>query len=53
VKLTRFTAKTGSYDSIGIFRISFPHGVILRALMTKGQAGSFMYGPAWSRGLRT
>jgi plastocyanin len=53
VMLRRFTAKTGSYDSFGSFRFSFPHGVILRALITKGQAGSFMYGPAWSRGLRT
>lgn len=52
VKLTRFTAKTGSYDSIGSFRVTFPHGVIIRALITKGQALPLMYGPAWSRGLR-
>ena len=53
VKLTRLTAKTGSYDSIGTTRTFFPHGVILRALLTKGQAGPFVFGPAWSRGLRT
>jgi plastocyanin len=52
VKLTRFTAKSGSYDSVGSFRVSFPHGVIVRALITKGQALPIMYGPAWSRGLR-
>jgi plastocyanin len=52
VKLTRRTAKTGSYDSIGTTRLNFPHGVIVRALITKGQAGPRMYGPAWSRGLR-
>jgi hypothetical protein len=52
VRLTRFTANTGSYDSIGSFRVHFPHGVILRALITKGQALPFMYGAAWSRALR-
>lgn len=52
VKLTRRTAKTGSYDSIGVTRLDFPHGVIVRALITKRQAGPLMYGPAWSRGLR-
>lgn len=52
VRLTHFTAKTGSYDSIGSFRVRFPHGVILRALITKGQALPMMYGPAWSRGVR-
>ncbi len=53
VKLTRLTAKIGSYDSVGVTRTRFPHGVILRAFLTKAQAGPFMYGPAWSRGLRT
>lgn len=52
VKLTRFTANAGSYDSFGSFRLNFPHGVIVRALLSKGQALPIMYGPAWSRGLR-
>jgi plastocyanin len=52
VKLTRRTANLGSYDSFGITRVAFPHGVIVRALITKSQAGPYMYGPAWSRGLR-
>jgi plastocyanin len=52
VKLTRFTANRAAYDSTGRFRMSFPHGVILRAFMTKAQAGPLMYGPASSRALR-
>jgi hypothetical protein len=52
VKLTRRTANLGSYDSFGTIRVAFPHGVIVRALITKSQAGPYMYGPAWSRGLR-
>ena len=35
VKLTRRTAKLGSYDSFGAIRDAFPHGVIVRALITK------------------
>jgi plastocyanin len=53
VKLTRRTAKIGSYDSIGTTRTNFPHGVILRAFLNKAQAGPYMFGPAWSRGIRT
>jgi|1186.fasta_scaffold47922_2 plastocyanin len=52
MRLTRFTAKTGSYTSIANFRATFPHGMIIRALITKRQTLPLMYGPAWSRALR-
>jgi plastocyanin len=52
LRLTRFRAKTGSYTSIGNFRATFPHGMIIRAIITKHQTLPLMYGPAWSRALR-
>ena len=52
VKLTRFKAKARSYTSTGSFRATFPHGVIIRALISKRRALPSMYGPAWSRWLR-
>jgi plastocyanin len=52
LRLTRFTAKTGSYTSIANFRATFPHGMIIRAIITKHQTLPLMYGPAWSRALR-
>ena len=51
LRLGRFTAKPRSYTSIGSFRATFPHGTIIRALITKRQALPLMYGPAWSRAL--
>jgi plastocyanin len=52
LRLTRFTAKTNSYTSIANFRATFPHGMIIRAIITKHQTLPLMYGPAWSRALR-
>jgi plastocyanin len=52
LRLTRFTAKTNSYTSIANFRSTFPHGMIIRAIITKHQTLPLMYGPAWSRALR-
>lgn len=52
LRLTRFTATPRSYTSIASFRASFPHGMIIRALITKRQTLPLMYGPAWSRALR-
>ncbi len=52
MKLNRFTAKRRSYTSLANFRATYPHGMIIRALITKRQALPLMYGAAWSRALR-
>jgi plastocyanin len=52
VKLTRLRATMRLYESLGTIRLHLPHGAIIRALITRGQAGPSMYGPAWSRGRR-
>jgi hypothetical protein len=34
------------------FKLRLAHGTIIRAFMTRAQAGPDQYGPAWSRALR-
>ncbi len=52
VRLTHLKATMNLYDSLGATRLTLPHGTIIRALITRAQAGPFMYGPAFSRGRR-
>jgi plastocyanin len=52
VRLRHVKANRTEYDSTGSIRLLLPHGVIIRALITRAQAGPFMYGPAWSTARR-
>lgn len=52
LKLTRVKASATLYTSTGVKYLTLPHGTIIRAYITRGQAGPFMYGPAFSRGRR-
>ena len=53
LRLTHFKASKSEYDSIGSIRLTLPHGVIIRAYISRAQAGPLMWGPAWSLGRRT
>jgi hypothetical protein len=52
VRLTRVRATSTSYVASTVVRLRVAHGTIVRALMTRRQAGPAMFGPAWSRALR-
>lgn len=52
LKLTHVKATTSLYTSSGAKRLVLPHGTIIRAYITRAQAGPYMYGPAFSRGRR-
>jgi plastocyanin len=52
VRLTRVKATSTSYIASTVVKLRVAHGTIVRAFMTRGQAGPAMYGPAWSRALR-
>ena len=52
LRLTRLKASQTLYDSLGSRRMTVPHGTIVRGLITRAQAGPYMYGPAWSLGRR-
>jgi plastocyanin len=52
IRLTRFTSTARSYTSLASFHATYPHGMVIRALIAKRQALPLMYGAAWSRALR-
>jgi hypothetical protein len=52
LRLTHFKASKTEYDSIGSIRLTLPHGTIIRAFISRAQAGPLMWGPAWSLGRR-
>jgi plastocyanin len=52
VHLTRVRATSTSYIASTVVRVRVRRGTIVRAFMTRRQAGPAMYGPAWSRALR-
>lgn len=52
LRLRHFKASRTLYNSLGSRRMTLPHGTIVRALITRAQAGPYMYGPAWSLGRR-
>jgi plastocyanin len=52
LKLTHVKATMSLYNSLGAMRLTLPHGTIVRAYVTRAQAGPYMYGPAFSRGRR-
>jgi plastocyanin len=52
VRLTHFKANRTSYIASATVRLRVAHGTLVRAFMTRRQAGPAMFGPAWSRALR-
>ena len=52
LELTHVKASASLYTSLGATRLRLPHGAIIRAFITRSQAGPYMYGPAFSRGRR-
>lgn len=52
LRLTHFKASMHLYTSLGAKRLTLPHGTIIRAFITRAQAGPYMYGPAFSLGRR-
>ena len=52
VRLTRVKASNSSYVASTVMKLRVARGTIVRAFMTRGQAGPAMTGPAWSRALR-
>ena len=52
VRLTRVRATSTAYVSSTLVRLRVHRGTIVRAYMTRRQAGPAMSGPAWSRALR-
>ena len=52
VRLTRLHATATQVTVSRQFKLRVAHGTIIRALMTRAQAGPSQYGPAWSRALR-
>jgi plastocyanin len=52
VRLTRVKATSTSYIASTVVRLRVARGTIVRAYMTRRQAGPAMSGPAWSRSLR-
>jgi plastocyanin len=52
VHLTRVRATSTSYIASTVVRVRVRRGTIIRAFMTRRQAGPAMYGPTWSRALR-
>lgn len=52
VRLTKLRATQSEVVVTGVFRMRAAHGTILRALMTKGQAGPAQYGPSASASVR-
>jgi len=52
VRLTRVHATSTSYTASTRVRLRVRRGTIVRAFMTRHQAGPAMFGPAWSRALR-
>lgn len=52
LRLTHLKASASLYTSLGATRLTLPHGAIIRAFITRAQAGPYMYGPAFSRARR-
>jgi plastocyanin len=52
VRLTRVHATNSRYVASTVFKLRVRRGTIVRAFMTRRQAGPAMFGPAWSRALR-
>jgi plastocyanin len=52
VRLTRVHATTTAFVASTRVRLRVHRGTIVRAFMTRRQAGPAMFGPAWSRALR-
>jgi hypothetical protein len=52
VRLTRVKASSTSYVASTVVKLRVARGTIVRAYMTRRQAGPAMSGPAWSRSLR-
>jgi hypothetical protein len=52
VRLNRIRATATQVAVSTQFKLRLAHGTIIRALMTRAQAGPTQYGPAWSRALR-
>ncbi|HEY6835863.1 MAG TPA: cupredoxin domain-containing protein [Gaiellaceae bacterium] len=52
VRLTGLRANNTSYIASRVMRLRVAHGTIVRAYLTRRQAGPAMFGPAWSRSLR-
>ncbi|HET7555300.1 MAG TPA: hypothetical protein VFJ75_06575 [Gaiellaceae bacterium] len=52
LRLTHLKATARLYNSLGARYLTLPHGTIIRAFITRAQAGPYMYGPAFSRGRR-
>jgi plastocyanin len=52
VRLTGFHYNSTTYVASAVVRLRVARGTIVRAYMTRSQAGPAMFGPAWSRALR-
>jgi plastocyanin len=52
VRLTRVRATSTSYVASTVVKLRVRRGTIVRAYLTRRQAGPAMFGPAWSRSLR-
>jgi plastocyanin len=52
VRLTGFHFTSTAYIASAVVRLRVARGTIVRAYMTRRQAGPAMFGPAWSRALR-
>jgi plastocyanin len=52
VRLTRLQASNTSFVASAVVRLRVARGTIVRAYLTRRQAGPAMFGPAWSRALR-
>jgi plastocyanin len=51
-RLTRLQSSSTAYTARALVRLRVARGTIVRAYMTRRQAGPAMFGPAWSRALR-
>ena len=52
VRLARISANSSSYIASALVRLRVHRGTIVRAYLTRRQAGPAMFGPTWSRALR-
>jgi len=52
VRLTSLRVSQTEVVASGVFRMRVAHGILLRALLTKGQAGPAQYGPSASAAIR-
>ena len=52
VRLTRLQASNTSFVASALVRLRVGRGTIVRAYLTRRQAGPAMFGPTWSRALR-